>query len=381
MQSINARWLAVLGITLIAIYLCWLIVMPFMDVLLWALVLAIVFSPLNGRLRDRGWGDTWAALASVGVVILVALVPILLVTISVIAQLPAAVDTLKAGLVHAKEFLDGNSRVAVMVRDATGGGQTIDVKDLGEQLKGAIAPLTQQTLGIVGGVLGTGLKIGFALFTLFYLLRDSRTITPAVMKMLPLEEAQTKAVFKRCREVIRASVQGVMVIAALQGALVGAALWVLGIPSAVLWGFVAFVFSMIPMLGSAIVWGPAALYLAAGGHYVQAIGLAIWGGLLIGSLDNVLRPRLVGQRAGLHDLIIFFSVLGGLQVFGILGLFVGPVVVAVALAVVEIFRQMTPMDAPSSTTPASPATLSTPGTMTPTTTLTMTPSTPTASTK
>jgi predicted PurR-regulated permease PerM len=99
-----------------------------------------------------------------------------------------------------------------------------------------------------------------------------------------------------------------------------------------------FLLSTIPMAGSAIVWAPAAIYLFATGHWIKSIFLVAWGALVIGMIDNVLRPRLVGKRAKLHELIIFFSVLGGLQVFGVLGLFVGPVVAAIALALVEVFQ-------------------------------------------
>jgi len=102
---------------------------------------------------------------------------------------------------------------------------------------------------------------------------------------------------------------------------------------------VMFLLSMIPMLGAFLVWIPAALYLMAIGRWPMAIFMTVWGGLVIGMIDNVLRPKLVGQRARLHELIIFFAVLGGLQVFGVLGLFVGPVVAAIALALVEVFRK------------------------------------------
>jgi predicted PurR-regulated permease PerM len=131
----------------------------------------------------------------------------------------------------------------------------------------------------------------------------------------------------------------VLLIAGIQGFLGMVGFMICGLPSAVLWGVVMFLLSTIPMAGAAIVWIPAAIFLAATGKWGYAIFLAAWGGGVIGLIDNVLRPRLVGKRARLHELIIFFSVIGGLQVFGVLGLFVGPVVAAIALAMVEVFRQ------------------------------------------
>jgi predicted PurR-regulated permease PerM len=182
-------------------------------------------------------------------------------------------------------------------------------------------------------------QVFFVLFTLYYLLRDSEVIMPAIRRSLPLTEGQADVIFERTGEVISASVNGVLVISAIQGLLGMIAFYALELPSALLWGVIMFLLSTIPMAGSAIVWAPAAIYLFATGHWIKAALLVAWGALVIGMIDNVLRPRLVGKRAKLHELIIFFSVLGGLQVFGVLGLFVGPVVAAIALALVEVFQR------------------------------------------
>jgi predicted PurR-regulated permease PerM len=138
---------------------------------------------------------------------------------------------------------------------------------------------------------------------------------------------------------IRASVHGVLVIAVIQGSLAGLAFWVLGIPSPLLWTLVMIILSTIPIAGSFLVWIPAAIYLLATGHWVKALLLAAWCGGVVGSVDNFLRPKLVGGRAGLHELFIFFAVLGGLQVFGILGIILGPLTLAVTLALFEAFRR------------------------------------------
>lgn len=360
MQRLNARWLALLGITLISLYLCWLIIAPFLDVLIWAIVLAIVSHPIHRKLRERGWNETWAALATVTAVIFIALIPIGLVTASVIAQIPDAIEQVKQAVVKGKELLYSDTRVGHLLQRLVGQELLNDPAQLGERIKEWIALYTQQTIGVVGGLFTAVLKICFALFTLFYLLRDEAVISKAVINALPLDSKQSMAVYKRCRDVIKASVNGTMVIAAIQGTLGALAFWVLGIPSALLWGFVMFVMAMIPAIGAPAVWLPAVVFLLATGAWGKAIGLALWGGLIIGSLDNLLRPRLVGQRAGFHDLIIFFSVIGGLQVFGILGLFVGPVVVAIALAIVEVFKQMNPVAIPVTDRPASEAGGSTP---------------------
>jgi predicted PurR-regulated permease PerM len=158
-------------------------------------------------------------------------------------------------------------------------------------------------------------------------------------EMLPLERSQSEEIFTRTRDVIDASLYGVLVIAMIQGALGGLAFWVLGLPSAIVWAVVMIFLSMIPMAGAFIVWVPAAIYLAATGHWVKALILVAWGVLVIGTIDNFLRPKLVGEKTRLHELFIFFSVLGGLKVFGVLGIVLGPVVLAITLALLDVFRQ------------------------------------------
>jgi predicted PurR-regulated permease PerM len=157
--------------------------------------------------------------------------------------------------------------------------------------------------------------------------------------MLPLHRVQWLDIMNRTRDVIGATVYGVLVISAIQGTLGTFIFWVLGLPSPLLWGVVMFFLSMIPMAGAFLVWVPAAIYLALTGAFLQAGILVVWGVLVIGSIDNFLSPRLVGQRARLHELLIFFAVLGGLEVFGVLGLVLGPVVVALTLALIEMARQ------------------------------------------
>ena len=158
--------------------------------------------------------------------------------------------------------------------------------------------------------------------------------------MLPLERVQTQRhhradAGRHRRHALRRARRSPLI----QGTLGTFIFWALGLPSPLLWGVVMFFLSMIPMAGSFLVWAPAALYLALTGAYVKAVILVGWGVLVIGTIDNFLSPRLVGKRARLHELLIFFAVLGGLQVFGVLGLVLGPVVVAITLALIEMVRQ------------------------------------------
>ncbi|MDB5320549.1 MAG: family transporter [Phycisphaerales bacterium] len=331
-----ARWLALVAATAIVLYLCWLMIQPFVDVLLWASVLAIVARPVQARLRRAGHSASVSAMITTALVVMTVLIPLTLITAAVVQQGAGAADSLHEGV---KRLLNPESAAFKWVSQYVDLTPLLDPKVLGSRLSSVWGAVANRTLGLVGGFVGGMVQVFFVLFTLYYLLRDSGVIMPAIRRSLPLTEAQADVIFERTGEVISASVNGVLVISAIQGFLGMIAFLVLGLPSALLWGVMMFLLSTIPMAGSAIVWGPAAIYLFATGHWIKAVMLVTWGGVVIGLIDNILRPRLVGKRAKLHELIIFFSVLGGLQVFGVLGLFVGPVVAAIALALVEVFQR------------------------------------------
>lgn len=324
-----------------ALYICWLIVQPFVNVLLWATVLTIVFYPLHRRIRLGVRQPEAAAALSTLLVIVLILIPITFVTIAIVRELRDVADMLQANV----QQLGGPTIPGLgFVLGQLDGYVDIDPvtaqKFLAERMQVWGAALAGGTLVVVGGALGAVLQTGLVVFTMFYMFRDGDRIRAAVYNIVPLERVQVLDITARTKEVITATIYGVLVIAAIQGSLGTFIFWALGLPSPLLWGVVMFVFCMIPMAGAFLVWVPAALYLALTGDYLEAGILIAWGVLVIGSIDNLLSPRLVGQRARLHELLIFFGVLGGLQVFGILGVVLGPVVVAVTLAMIEMVRQV-----------------------------------------
>jgi predicted PurR-regulated permease PerM len=207
--------------------------------------------------------------------------------------------------------------------------------NLAQRLGGLLAgPL----LGVVGGIFGGAVQTLFMLFAIFYFFRDGPALADWLRHTLPLEEVQSAEIIRRVREMIEASVYGVIVLSLLQGTLGGLAFLVLGLPNPLIWGAVMVVLSTIPVAGAFVVWIPAAIYLAATGDWGKAILLTAWGTLVIGTIDNFLRPKVMGQKARMHELLLFFAVLGGLVVFGVAGLVLGPVLVAVTLGLVDVIR-------------------------------------------
>lgn len=325
----------------IALYLCWLMLRPFIDVLTWAGVLVVVFYPVHRRLLARLKRPGISAMLSCLLVIVTILLPLTLIVVALVNELSGFAQNFQANFAA---LLDPNSPVTG--RFLRWLGQYVDVEQLrsqefmAERLKGLSSALAGRTLGFVGGVLGAVIETFFVIFTMYYLFRDGDKIVKALPNVFPLERTQSEKILARTREVIAASLYGVLVIAAIQGALGGVAFWVLGIPSPIVWAVVMMLLCMIPMAGAFIVWVPAALFLVATNQWGKAIILAIWGTLVIGTIDNFLRPKLVGEKTKLHELFIFFSVLGGLKVFGVLGIVLGPVVLAITLALLDVFRHV-----------------------------------------
>lgn len=175
------------------------------------------------------------------------------------------------------------------------------------------------------------------LYSMFFFLMDGHKLLDKILFYLPLEEADERRLLDKFTSVTRATLKGTIVIAILQGGLAGLAFAVVGIKGAVFWGAIMAVLSIIPAIGTALVWVPAAVVLAAGGHLIKAAGLATFCAIVVGSVDNFLRPLLVGRDTQMHELLILFGTLGGILMFGVVGFIIGPIIAALFTAVWEIY--------------------------------------------
>jgi predicted PurR-regulated permease PerM len=193
------------------------------------------------------------------------------------------------------------------------------------------------------------------LYTMFFFLMDGDKLLMRMLYYVPLKYEDERRILDQFTSVARATLKGTAVIGVLQGTLAGMAFAVVGIPSAVFWGTIMTVASIIPSVGTALIWGPAALILALNGHLVKAIGLAVFCAAVVGSLDNLLRPILVGKDTQMHELMVFFSTLGGIVMFGIVGIIIGPIIAALFAAIWDlyglVFQDMLPPVAVSSEGP------------------------------
>lgn len=337
----GSTWILLAVLTGIATYLCWRVLQPFASVILWSVVLALMFAPLNRKLLARTRRPNLSASITLFIAVVSVLLPVGGMSVAVVGEVAdlveqapgtwnrwAADPVLQARA--ARWRADLGERLPFVER--------IDGERVKENVTRLGESMVKRSVGLVGSFLQGIVEFVFILFSLFYMLRDAAKFESALRRLLPLAERQSDLLIARTVEVIRASVLGVLVVAVVQGALGGVMFAILGLPSPILWGVVMAFFAMIPMIGAGAIWLPAAILLLATGHAGKAIALFAFGALVISTIDNILRPRLVGGRTGMHELVVFFAVLGGLKVFGVVGLLVGPAIFATTWSLFELFR-------------------------------------------
>jgi predicted PurR-regulated permease PerM len=330
-----------LAITAGALYCCYLLFQPFLRPLLSAVVIAVVFFPVHVRIHRLLRSPSLAALASTIIIVLLIVVPATAIILAIkkeVAGLYTLIDQKSTESGGLSPYLS-----QLLERPMQWIGRLVDLSqfDLRASVLGRLRELSSffVTEGwmIVGGVTSLAFNSAITLFTLFFLFREGRSMRRRVAAVLPLSSEQVDKLFGGIENTMIGTVYGGLAVAAVQGTLIGLALWVLGIPSPVLWGVVASFFALLPVGGTAAVWVPASIYLLASGSWIKAIILVGWG-LVVFMIDNVLRPYLIGGRTQMHPLLIFFAVFGGLNVFGFLGLFIGPVILAVTITLLGMLR-------------------------------------------
>jgi predicted PurR-regulated permease PerM len=207
----------------------------------------------------------------------------------------------------------------------------------GEMVGGISAFLIQSLSSGAKGTMNFLFSTFVLLYTMYFFLMDGYQLINKILYYLPLEDADEQRLLARFTSVAQATLKGTAVIGVLQGGLAGVAFAVVGIPSPAFWGLIMILLSILPGIGTALVWVPAAGILAASGHTAKALGLALFCGAAVGSLDNLLRPRLVGKDTQMHELLIFFGTLGGILMFGVVGFIIGPIIAALFITVWDIY--------------------------------------------
>lgn len=319
------------------LFLSYLLVLPFLPALVWALVLAVLFAPVHRVTESRLKRPSLAAATTVAIVASTVVVPATLLAQRLVTEAASGANLVQF------QFEAGTWR---RVLEAYPHIAPID-KWIEEQIdlpaifRDFAAWLTKSAASFVRGSVTQLVGIFLTFYLLFYFLRDQASASRTLKDLLPLTPAESDRLFGRVVETIHATIYGTLVVAAIQGALGGLMFWWLALPAPLLWGVVMTLLSLVPVLGAFVVWIPAAIYLALDGDWTKATILALWGAGVVGTIDNILRPVLVGNRLELHSVPAFISLIGGLQLFGTSGLVLGPTVVTVTLTLLDIWRRRT----------------------------------------
>jgi predicted PurR-regulated permease PerM len=319
------------------------IILPLFGAVLWGVILAIVFTPLYRRaLRSLRHRRTLAALATLVIIVLIVILPLTLITVLLVQEGSGVYERIQSG-----EFDIG--RYFQQVFNALPGWVTSLLDRFGltnlsvvqQRLSEAARKSSQffagQALNLGQNMVNFVLSLFIMLYLLFFLLRDGDALVDRIRAAIPLRPEHLRPLARGFTGVIRATVKGTLVVAVVQGALGGLIFWILGIHAPALWAALMAVLSLLPAVGTALVWLPVAIYLLVTGETWQGLVLIAFGVVVIGLVDNVLRPILVGKDTRMPDYVVLISTLGGIAIFGINGFVIGPVIAAMFMSVWGMF--------------------------------------------
>lgn len=327
--------LVLMAVTLVALYLCYRMALPFLPALAWALAFALLLAPaqrwLEPKLRSAGIAaGVLVLLTGVGV-----LFPAMLVADRLVDEVARGGGAI-TGMLESGQWRRNVSAYPLLAPAADWVEAQFDLPETANAmtawLTGIVASLARESLLQVIGMVLT-------LYLLFYFLRDRRVMLASIARLSPLSRADTLRLFGEVDDTVHATVYGTLVVAMVQGTLGGLMFWWLGLPAPLLWGVLMGVLAIVPVLGAFIVWIPAALFLLLDGSGGKALLLTLWGAVVVGGIDNLLYPMLVGRRLKMHTVLAFVSIVGGLAVFGSAGLILGPLVFAITRLLLEIWNR------------------------------------------
>lgn len=332
-----------LALTMLFIYLSWLLFRPFAGPIIFAAVIAIIFHPVQRYSQHVFHNRNAAALVGTLSIMLIVALPVFFLGSAVsheitdlygsLATRSAPEGGLSASALHAvdKMFAWVGQHLSL---------PAIDLRGMAvRRLEAASASLVSLGASLVTNLFTWIADAVIAAFVLFFLFRDGAAALSWLGSSLPLGPKRFAHLQGRISTTVIANFYGGVAVGAAQGSLTALAFWVLGIDSPILWGLVTAFFSLVPVIGSATVWVPAAVILLFSGHLIKGIILLAWGAGVVGLADNIIRPLIISESVRLHTIYIFFALLGGIQAFGVMGLFLGPVILSVTLALLGMLQE------------------------------------------
>jgi predicted PurR-regulated permease PerM len=314
-----------------------MIIRPFVVAILSAAALAYIFYPFYLAVLDSlPKGPLNKSLASFiicTVIVLLVLVPLAYLTIILLYEL-------RGGYSFMQEYLPQWSRLQLPSYLEHWPQYFPQFKEVVSEITGQIVSILQDVLKQIPNVV---LGVFITIFSCYYFLKHGKDIYKFFSELLPLPEGRYKQILARFDDISRGMIMGQIVVGIIQGILAWLGFLVLGVPNPVLWGTLTAIISIIPLLGAVMVWAPIVVYLIVigmvTGEYWRAVTLFLWGTFVISAIDNILKPKIVGEHARIHPLIILFGILGGIQLFGIPGILIGPLILTIFDVVIEIYKE------------------------------------------
>lgn len=319
------------------------VLLPYYGAVFWAVILAIIFAPLQRRLQRRfPKRRNLAAFLTLMATLLVAVLPVSLIASLLVGETAELYSRVQSGDLRLGEYVDRLRELLPAGVEAqlnrAGLGDTASIRDrLSDGLMAGSQFLATKAFSFGQGTFQFFVSFFVMLYLLFFFIRDGRELVQRVRQAIPLSEEQKRRLFDKFTRVVRATVKGNILIAVTQGALGGVIFAILGIPGVFLWSVVMTFLSLLPAVGAGLVWGPVAIFYLMQGQWGQALILILYGVLVIGLVDNFLRPVLVGKDTRMPDFVVLISTLGGLALFGLNGFVIGPLIAALFISTWALF--------------------------------------------
>ena len=333
-------FLALLGIITIAFI--WILV-PYGGAVFWGVVLAIIFAPVYRWLLQRTRNKpNLAAFLTLLMILVMVILPLTLVAVSIVNQAAAVVEMMQSGQITVGMFF---AKVMAVLPDwminLLDRFHLTSLTNLQDKLTEGAAQVSQEVakraINFSLYTMDFLTSLCIAMYLLYFLLRDGDKLAKRIREAVPLSRKYKQRLFQNFTTVIRATVKGNILVAIAQGALGGLAFWYLDVSAPVLWGVLMAFLSLLPAIGAALVWAPVAIYFLATGSVWEGVGLTVYGVVVIGLVDNILRPLLVGKDTKMPDYVVLLSTVGGMALFGLNGFVIGPVVAALFIATWDLF--------------------------------------------
>jgi len=348
---VNQNWLVTVFffvLLLVILYLAYLIFSPFLQAVAWAAILAVIVYPVyEWLLKVLKGRATLAALILTVLIIFLIVVPAMRVSVFLSQETVELAKTMRSS-VGSTQFEAWKEKPWVQRLIDSWESVSAELEFFDIDLRQSAAQgaqvasgfLASQIKAVAQNVFLFAINFIIALFTLFFMLRDGKTLSDKIRSLLPMDQVHKDHLFQNIVNALFAVVHGALITAIIQGLLAGLGYWLLDVPFAIVLAVTTAFTALFPIGGSFLVWFPTSLYLGfVQGPLWKGIALFLWGALIVGSIDNVLKPLLIGNRLRLPILILFFSILGGLKLFGIIGLILGPMIVTLLIALLDLYMK------------------------------------------